>query len=421
VKRFITMVATAAAALAVMAAMTAVPASAGTVLCKVPATNCTPENVQPAGSYFTTGYPYAGGFVIEEAGGENGAYLSCDSNAMSAKTEMKNGNPLPGEFNGMLSKCHPWANPEATCGSSSMNHPPVTFEAGVYGEGTVRIGSSSQPLTVSAKCNLAGLGEISCTYTAKNTVVMSFNSYVATVSNASMTSSGGLCGWSNPVLNVAGNQPNKGEEFISSATESVLCKKDREEANPCSNVDILPAGSGLGVRMDKLTIVDSEGVEVFGCGTYKKAAPVGLIAFGTTTEAGSPLPAATDNHLNAGQCMLQDGWVGCQSGELTEPSSSLQSTGVKSSTATIGSAGSPLAVSFSCNNALIGTYACTYAASEGVSTTITNLSGEAAATGVPVKRTAGTGGGLLAYLCPSSAVLNIIGATDPSGYSINVV
>lgn len=210
--------AVAVASMLAIAAFSAATASAGTVLCTKPVTNCAEADVLPAGSYVTTGTDHVH-FVIEES--EGAKFVDCGQNIMSAKTTAKVGTPLPATFAGYLnpSKCHGWEALSSTCTSASMNTPPVGLVAGTWGAGTIEIGSASQPLTVTLKCNYGIFGEYTCVYTAANAVKMAFNGSIGVISNAPMsTTSSGFCGAYAPlVLNVE-NLANTGKDFISNYT-----------------------------------------------------------------------------------------------------------------------------------------------------------------------------------------------------------
>lgn len=407
-KRFITMVAIAATAIAAMAAIAAGPASAGTVLCKTPTTTCASADILPKGSYFTNGWNSGGGFEIKEG---STVRLSCNGNGLSGKTDLRNGNPLTGKFGGEAGSCSGFGF--TSCGTATMNQPAVTYSAGLSGSGTMIIGSTSEPLAITIKC-ASIFGEANCVFTAKGAVNLVSSGSTAKITNAAMTVKGGavLCGES-VVLNVTKNVVAS-EEYISTATETVICKTPRSTASPCPNADILPAGNGFGISVTKFTIT-SGSTKSLSC-EQGKGFDGGLLGFGSTAEAGSPLPAASENGVSSG-CTIGPS-ISCTSVDLSDPASTLVSNSTSSSTVTLGSASEPFTVAFSCPTTFLGVIKCTYAATGGVPINISSGFPNATITNAPMKRTSSDAG---AGFCPAEDVLNMVGHAPSDQNSISII
>jgi hypothetical protein len=371
-KRITSLVAMIAAVMALGAAFAA-SASAGTVLCDAQANPCAPGDVEPAGSYFVTGKinDYSA-FVIKGSGTTT---LQCSFNLMSAKTTTKNGNPLPATFAGTLnpSSCKGFSQPAPNCASTSMNSPPTTLETTTENSGTMRIGSATQPLTISMQCNFPGLGgEYACTYAATGTVTMNVGEEAATIKAAPLTRVAGssfACGTTRTldVTNIM-----DGTSYLSKATETVLCGVPRDEASPCPNSEILPVGSTV------LTapVFSEHGISLKpSWGTPWLDCKQGHITFKNTQESGAPLPAQTSaTYLNAASCAPENK---CSSVTLNTPSASIESTGVYTGVINVGTAAEPLTLSYTCTIAN-EPRTCTFAATGTVKMNVDYAAGDTA-------------------------------------------
>jgi len=388
-KRITSMVAVLAAAMALGAVFSA-GASADTALCAKAVTDCAPSDMKPQGTYFTAGGTYSSSFKVNTT---YGPVLDCSFNLMTAKSLAENGNPLSAEFQGVLnaSKCIMANTEEPTCSSATMNSPPTTIEATGSGAGIVRIGSATQPLTVSWGCFFPEWGgQISCTYAATGTVTMTLHKDESVTVNASpMSRTAGnpfACWTQNPTLSVS-DIKDSASPYIANATETVLCNV----GSPCPANQIAPAGSSfvtgspgsLSVRWSGEPLLDCKG---------------DTIAFRSTAESGASLPAETYTYVPLSKCIgFMEEKANCSSVTLNTPPSTIQATGSETGVVRIGTASQPLTVAFSCTSYPI---TCSYAATGPVEMQITNVAATVKA--ASLVRTGGS-----EFMCGQKVTLDI--------------
>src|ERR1044072_7495003 len=86
----------------------------------------------------------------------------------------------------------------------------------------------------------------------------------------------------------------------------------------------------------------------------------GTLLFGTTDEAGTPLPGVSENQISAGPCTAW-GDPDCASVNLNSPPETAESTGKTTGTVSVGTASQPLTVEYTCEM-VWGAQTCKYAA-----------------------------------------------------------
>jgi hypothetical protein len=238
-KRITSLVAILAAVMALAAAFSAASASADTVICDSIKTPCQLEEVKPTGSTVITGnYGQYLSFRIAASGMTE---YECPNNTMIAQSKTAFGNPLAANFDGTLSGCRQATGGKLAC-TGSMNEPKTTLEAAATG-GTMKIGSSSEPLAVTLEC---GTSPITCTYKAKDTFNLDVQAGGAKALQVPMYLPGGTtpaCNGSSPRLTVENISEG---DYISkyTPTGSVICKTAEE---PCINeANRYGAGTSLG-------------------------------------------------------------------------------------------------------------------------------------------------------------------------------
>lgn len=411
-----TMLIVAAAVATTMAATFAVAsASAGTVLCGYPETTCAPSDIQPAGTWLVTGHlteKVTEDFVLKTSSNK---LLECGVSSMNTQTTAEDGSPLTATTSSSVNPkyCDSYSSTANTCSSVSINSPKSTIEATGGGSGDVLIGSTSEPLTITYTCKPSWEegGSSTCTYAATGAVDLHINGEIgtATVTAApfSLKSHGvnSIC-LGSPKLSV--NHTIQGNVWPSKATETVLCSEERAVQSPCAAGNILPSGSyllGFGGEPSgafNLTV---------GTGKWLSCETV-FFSWKTTKQSGAPLPAETYDHLSPSNCVaMEDPSSPCTTATLSAPPSTIESTGLTSSAITVGSAGAPLSVNYTCASDVTN---CTMAASGGV--TLTDTGSGTLAT-VTMKRQPGSLG-----FCPAEATLTIKGSTGGhNGGYVNVV
>jgi hypothetical protein len=203
-----------------------------------------------------------------------------------------------------------------------------------------------------------------------------------------------------------------------SAAETVICKKTRAVSNPCAKADIQPAGQGFGLGVTRFTI--GAGSESrLKCGGGAGFQVVGVLGFASTAGAGAPLPGLSETNVMNGSCEgFESG--SCSSVSPTDPAVTMQSNTTSSATIAMGTAGSPLAVSFTCST-IFGPISCTYAATNSVNLEVNDVKHTVTAK-APVKRTGFSGGGLGEALCAEGQTLEIDGFSlgEGEGNHINI-
>lgn len=349
-KRISFRVAVAAAAVAAMAALTAGPASAGTVLCKTLTTTCAQENIKSVGSSLNTGNvsKYQGeGLVVK---GSLGAKFRCYGDLMGVTPTMRNGNPLPGEFHGAVEAptCSDVSFPATECSSVTMNSPPSSLEATEEGR-VMEIGSASEPLSVSFDCDFNGEVEEVCTFEATDTVTMTLGENAA-IDGAPLTRTAGesvscTAFSGGPGFSLWVDNSEDGTSYVSQATETVLCED--LEADPCSNAAVLPAGTLFLAAAYKsghsVTIKSSGGSKSHECTNFG-------LGFETVADAGQPLAAeGSYGSVQAGSCTaFYWGKRSCEGATINTPDATIEATGGQQATVEIGTVAQPLTLSITC-------------------------------------------------------------------------
>jgi hypothetical protein len=194
----------------------------------------------------------------------------------------------------------------------------------------------------------------------------------------------------------------------SASATTVLCSKTRLASNPCASADVLPAGAAFGAAMSQLKLSEPDSGEsgLFKCGD-------GMVGVASTQQSGEPLPARTENSIWSCKGF---GGNKCSSVGLSDPNSSMQSTGVSTGRVTLGSASEPLTVSFTCQS-VFGSLSCGYAAPGGVSLEINYATSEAIVKPVTMKLASGYPG-----LCPTEGQqLSVNAHLVSSTVNINVI
>jgi hypothetical protein len=397
VKRITTLLATAAAAMA-LAATLAATASAGTVLCDQPVNPCnSPAEVGPAGSVLVTAQTNSkpgDGFLLTMNGNKT---LRCGSSILSFKTTAKNANPLGATTEGGVNNCEHMAAPGKSCGTVSINWPKASIEATTSG-GVIRVGSASEPLILSFTCDQGFGTQATCTYAAKGSVDFLYDreAATATVTNAPMVKTkqvgSALC-TSEAKLSIS-HQVQQ-DYSISSAIETVLCAVAE---SPCSESNRLPAGSYLRTGAASgapLRIASGAGQQLqcsYAAVSQKTLADGGAPAL--ATEALAAIPSSTC--FGFGKTSNT-----CSSTSMSIPTSSLEATGLGTGYARLGTASQPLTISFTCG----GMPTCVYKATDTVTVTI----GENGATAFnqTLTRTSGT--------CAATGYLTLEGRVQSDG------
>jgi hypothetical protein len=406
VKRFINTSVLAMMVLALTAALGAASASAGTVLCDESKVECTsPAIVAPAGTWFETAQTHesiGSGFTLT-GGVNNYKDLECGTSFINAKTTKKNANPLPATTaTGLNPKyCTTFASEGKACSTAGMNAPNATLEATATG-GVVRVGSASEPLTVSYSCyNALEMAEFSCTYAAKGAVEMVYNRETGnvTVSNAPMVrtaQSGPAFCHGETKLNLTHQTHNW---FISKAVETVLCSALE---SPCAEGNVLPAGKYLqtgGSASNALEVRWAEG-QLLRCTSA-------VMSFKTLSDGGAPALAATPySNVPSYECFgFGEATKTCTSTTLSVPSATLEATGAGTGVVRLGTSLSPVTVSFTCGTKS-GTQTCSYKATETVKL---NIGSTGATTfNAPLVRTSGT--------CAEKGTLSLVGSVGGDGF-----
>ena len=242
-KRITSLVAVLAAAMALVAAFSAASASADTVLCSAYGeTPCPLNEIEPAGSYLVTGNVenYLS-FHIEASGQTE---FECNHNTMIAESKQTIGNPLPSAFYGTLSGCRNTGNANLAC-TGSMNQPKTTLEAAAY-EGTMKIGSSTEPLAFTFECGVGSPGAYTCVYKATDTFNLNIEeSGVNALAVPLVRSSGSHCFNGSPRVWVRnelyGNHISK-----YTPTGTVICKTTEE---PCAEGNRYGSGTALSAAL----------------------------------------------------------------------------------------------------------------------------------------------------------------------------
>jgi hypothetical protein len=215
--------------MAVMAALGSGTAFADTVICDTTANPCAFGDVQPAGSYITTGSAESSpaGFRI----GSGSIEWTCSYNVMAAKSKQAIGNPLSAQFEGTLSGC---TKSKTTACDGSFNSPATTMN---YGSEVMRVGSAAEPLAVTFICGKGSPGEYSCTFKMKDTLTLEYVEEEARALYRPMYlaagSSGTCTGTSSSPLLTVQNEMAGGNYLASySPTGALICKTAEV---PCTN------------------------------------------------------------------------------------------------------------------------------------------------------------------------------------------
>jgi hypothetical protein len=147
--------------MAITAAVVVPSAGAKTVICGSNVAPCPKESVRPAGSWVIGGFGYAfSGSKFSLAAPL--ATLTCDEGGyFGFKSTAESGTPLSGVGENSLPNdfCH-YGNSERC--SAFVNQPPETMESTSGLNGTITIGTASQPLTIKFVCDTS----VECNYAA---------------------------------------------------------------------------------------------------------------------------------------------------------------------------------------------------------------------------------------------------------------
>ncbi len=426
-KRVSILIAAAAAALAMTAAVGAGTASAGTVLCTKAVTTCAQSDIQPAGTYLMTGNNGESSeyFVLRHEGEKQ---LECGFNLMMVETTLRNGNPQTGKFHGKLtaSRCLVREQPTSTCTSATMNEPGTTVEATKNGGGVIKVGSASDPLSLTYTCKFPGAeSSTTCVYQATGTVTMTQAEFGESVkvSKAAFKKTSGLTtycglesGWTLDVNNVLDNST---PDYIAKATETVYCATVQA---PCPNGSILAAGSIFLTGNDPDLSVNSLQVKAWG------VIPVvtcdsAVLGFKSTSSVGASLATETvanDPAKTAGGCSYEEEAAhSCSTVTLGTQASSVEATGLWAGTARIGSASEPFTLSATCTS--FGTpFTCSYKTTGALTLQLASEETKARVTAkeVALTRTSGS-----EFLCGGKVTLSIdnMGRITGAGGSLSVI
>lgn len=396
-KRICLRFAVAAAAVAAMTAIAAMPASAGTVLCKGLVTTCPQEQIKPAGSFLVTANPgWHGEYETKGLKVESGIMrLHCNEELMSVKTSLRNGNPLPGTLSSSVdaSECKQVWLPKTTCSSVTMNSAPTSLEATEEAK-VAQIGSEAEPLSVSFECDFNGEVEETCTFEATGPVAMTLGEESASIEGAPLVRTAGeswVCDYfaeNEPELTVENIQD--GTSRVSQATETVLCGETEVEADPCSNSEILPAGATLltGAYNDYLhglVIRQDGGGKSHECGNFG-------LGFDTTEDAGQPLEAeGSYGSVIGNSCTaFRFGERSCSSATVNTPDATIEATGGGDAIIEVGTAEQPLVVSFTCELGSEALDVCTYEATGSVTMEVDGQERIVSVDDAPLKRVKGS-------------------------------
>jgi hypothetical protein len=206
-------------AVAALAAVTtgagAATASASTVLCKTSKEKCPSSEVLPAGSWVR--YPLEN---FELRRGEEFRF-KCSNGIIGAVSQAQVGTPLPMSSEAVLWNCRVAGS--TSCSSVQVSKNKATLEAEGLKLATFRIGTASEPMTVSFTCQLSGGLTAECTFKAANSVPLMSHYNPAPLleeldsfSGTSFVNTGGnnvICGagWANATLRVYGI--NSGDSY----------------------------------------------------------------------------------------------------------------------------------------------------------------------------------------------------------------
>jgi hypothetical protein len=358
VKRLTTFGVAALATLALAAVFGPASASAATVFCAEPAVTCASEDILPAGSTLK-------GVVVKETGeskpmmdfsvGNAFSPFSCNYMQMNTINTAESGSPLPAKSDNYLNTSQCFVG-KAACTKATINNPPTSVEATGAGTGIVKLGTASEPLTVSFEC---GGGYYNCTWAATSSPVSMFveegEMLIKSVPMSRVGTSKNCFG--SGTLNLKAII-DTGEElvFISSIPDTVFCA---EPAATCASEDILPAGSTLkGVVVKEAG--ESKPMMDFSVTSFLAPFNCRYMQMNTinTAERGVPLPAKSDNYLNVSQCFVGNG--ACTSATINNPPTSVEATGAGTGVVKLGTTSEPLTVSFECVWGSLS-YACTWA------------------------------------------------------------
>lgn len=392
-KRISFRVAVAAAAIAAMAALTAGPASAGTVLCKTHTATCAENDIKPAGSQLHTAntvYDKEFGLTIKAY---SGTKFHCREDLTSVTSTMRNGNPLPADFYGAVEAdtCKDIWFPKTSCTSVTMNSPSVSLEA-TEESSTLEIGSESEPLSISFECNFGGEVEETCVYEATDAVTMELGQF-ATIKGAPLVKTAGespSCSMLSGGLTLWVNNVEAGTSYLSQATETVLCGEVGAEADPCPNSEIEPAGTPLAVGayneyVHNLVIKQSGGGKSHECTNFGWG-------FDTTEEAGQPLEAeGSYGSVNSSSCTaFRFGKRTCSSATVNTPDATIEATGGGDAVVEAGTASQPLVLSLTCELGTESLDVCTYEATASVTIEVDGQERIVSIDDAPLKRVKGS-------------------------------
>ena len=362
----------AATALVAIGVFGVASASAGTVLCSEPdKATCAPSAVLPKGSTIET-FAFASSetdnfrFRLRDVT-FNQNILGCRDNEIDLTTTMKNGNPLPAQFQPSVdpTECR-WRNSlNSVCSSVTVSTPPTTIEAGGAGGGIASVGSTSQPLTVAFTCKFKFAGIFwteTCEYQASGTTEMELYpgpgegvifEPVTRISGSSFCGEEG-----NSFYLIVQNEIHPpSSPNISEATETVLCAVSRIQASPCPNAQIKPAGTQFftgqphqkgGLWLDQPHRVAS----YLSCPATKGQT---VMWFGTGEEAGAPLEVGAEMFGSAAACSFWNGEGTCSNVTIgaaespEEVSATMESTGVSTARIKLGTTANPFVVGFTCS------------------------------------------------------------------------
>lgn len=365
-KRIGMITATVAVVMAMAATLAVASASAGTVLCSEASAQCESETA-PTGTWLVTAQVHEAigeGFKLSYGTG-NGYVLKCGTSFINLKTTQRNAEPLnattatglnPKYCISLFSEAE-----GAKCSSASMNSPNATIEATPTG-GIIRVGSTTEPLSVSYVCYQGFSEEGGCTYSAKGAIEMVYNRESGTVSvvKAPMKKTGQVGSAWCLEAKLSLTHQLQGDWFPSSARETVLCASWEE---PCEEGGVLPAGSYLvagGYETEALHLYGIGEGGTLNCG-------YAAMSFKTKAESGVPRLATEPYlHIPSWECHGLGTSVACTSTSIAVPSASLEATGADAGVIRLGSAAEPLTLSFTCEEKGYGVKTCSYKAAETI-------------------------------------------------------
>jgi hypothetical protein len=187
-----------------------------------------------------------------------------------------------------------------------------------------------------------------------------------------------VCGGSTASFVV--NDVTSEANWISQATETVLCDAQYGEYAVCPNSKIRPAGTTLAAG--PVLFGDYVRVGSFECTS-------GSLTFKTSQQSGAPLPATTLNSLNRSSCTPPDSSGSCSTATISSPGATIESTGSQKGTIRIGSASQPLTFSFTCTGFGL-TETCSFSANGAVSLEVDGATRIGTIKATQLSRTAGS-------------------------------